>query len=530
VKPPLELAVEITDASGTTYRWGSEKTAGDIPQAIRFGTRQGDGFADATITLSRRIDQDYVDLSLLNDVVIYLTDGTVVYEGRISALPRSLQDTHTITVTCAGHMAHAKDRRFQQVYVDRDLSNLEAIPLARRAAITAAGFVLDQDYSSKHESGALGFDGVDGKAISNNSVAELFYTAPSGQTIAKLQYLGSQANTTNVEAATFFTSANEDMAAAVSNGLTLDSTLREVTIAAPERYGMLRARATATHTPAAGSPLRRTFNALAFYGAHGLTTRDIDSTTPDGLYASDVIAHIVSNWCPRLNSAGVEATTFPIPHLVFRERTTPYDAFLEINKYHQWQLAVWEDKTLHFEPHDLTDHDWEVRLSDYGVNVDLQGDSVGELANGIEVEYQSVTTGRQEVITPDDSAELSDTSLSNPANLWGLDLWTSVRLSSPTTEDAAIQFAEFNAPKAPGSITLRGHVRDRAGHWHPVSKLRAGETLVLADHPNDAVRLIGETSYDHSTQTMTVSVDNTARRLDAVLDRQANALAAANLG
>jgi hypothetical protein len=81
---------------------------------------------------------------------------------------------------------------------------------------------------------------------------------------------------------------------------------------------------------------------LALYGDHGLP---LIGTDPKGVAASDVIRHVIGKYCPLLNTDGVQATTYPIPHLVFRDGVDPYDALLDVNKYHLWQLGVYENRT-----------------------------------------------------------------------------------------------------------------------------------------------------------------------------------------
>ena len=531
-KPPLGLHVEVKDAQGTTYRWDSDAPATDRPQGISFSTKRGDGFSTASCSLSRRVDQDYVDLNLYDDFSFVGYDGSVAYEGRLGAMPRSLDTEHRISVQLAGWMAHAKDRKFTEVYVDRDLSQWRQMPLARQVG-NYIGIPVDKDYTFQTEGGGLVFAGISGQAISNSSSSEAWYVAPVGVTVGRLGYVGAESNTTNVEAATVYTGSTDALGTSASTALTLDSTVRHASVTA-QRYMMLRAQATATHTPAVGSAFSRRFSAVAVYGSHGVTERSGTGTEPNGFYASDVISNIVSRWCPKLNAGGVQATTYVIPHLVFRDRTTPYDAFLEINKYHLWELAVWEDKTLHFYPSDMSDYDWEVRTDDPGTTFDWQGDSTEEHFNGIVVEYTDVATGQQKQLTPDDTPALEDPDPSNPATTHGIPRWHEISVSTPTTEEAASQIgrialAEQNQAKAPGTIRVQGHIKDRAGHWQPVWRVRAGDTLAITNHPNDRPRLVTETSYEHDTKTLTISVDSERRTLDAILDRTVTALAAANL-
>ena len=534
VRPPLGLHVEVVDANGTRYRWDSDAPATDRPQGISFSTKRGDGFSTASCSLSRRVDQDYVDLNLYDDVSFIGLDGSVAYEGRLGAMPRSLDTEHRISVQLAGWMAHAKDRKFTEVYVDRAYQSWGDMSLAQKVNHTATN---NRDISSF--SWSIDADGLvaplPNQALPAQVISETWYTAPPGLTVSKIMYTGADsALPAGYLAPTVYaTDSDNTGGAADSYGLTFDSTLRTQSLTTARRYLAFRHHSNGTATTPASGSMRRVYQ-IGVYGSHGLTTRTTSSTTPDGLYASDVISNIVSRWCPKLNAGGVLGTTYVIPHLVFRDRTTPYDAFLEINKYHLWELAVWEDKTLHFYPSDMSDYDWEVRTDDPGTTFDWQGDSTEEHFNGIVVEYTDVATGQQKQLTPDDTSALADTNVANPATTHGIDRWHEISVSTPTTEEAATQIgrialAEQNQAKAPGTIRVQGHIKDRAGHWQPVWKVRAGDTLAITNHPNDRPRLVTETSYEHDTKTLTISVDSERRTLDAILDRTVTALAAANL-
>jgi len=130
---PLELAAEVTAADARRYRWDSNRPAGDRIRNLSFSTKIGEGFSSAQGQLARRIDMDYPDLSLVDNVTIFGMDGSVAWEGRISAMPRELSDTHSIGVTCTGWMSHAKDKKLSEIYVDRDQSGWGDMSAARRA-------------------------------------------------------------------------------------------------------------------------------------------------------------------------------------------------------------------------------------------------------------------------------------------------------------------------------------------------------------------------------------------------------------
>lgn len=537
--PPLDLAVEVVDAAGVRTIWHpGDANAGNRPQGLSFNTKRGDGFAEASVTLARRIDRDYVDLNLFDDSTFFGADGSVAYEGRIAAQPRSFDTGHSISVQLAGYMAHARDQPFTEVFVERDLSAWTTPSRSRQATLLTANnslndFEVGRDTTNSLPALILKIDGA--WASPYAPLTEALYDAGPGSQIASFYMVteGGAGVASNASFNLFIQGGSTDAAPDVSSADLWAGTNTTVNQAiGPRRYITASFSYATTPGGADGFAGRMFLNNLTLFGNHGITP--IGDAQPLGYPASEVIKYIAKKYCPMLNTRGVQATTWPIPHLVFKDPTDPYDAFLAVNAYHLWELGVWENKTLTFGPTDRTDYDWEVRLSDFGVTVNLQGDSTEDLANGIIVDFADVATGSKVTLFPDSTVELQDPSQENPATRHGLQRWTKISLSSPTTGAAAIQIgraalAEFNAPKAPGTITVTGHVRDRAGHWQPGWKVRAGDMVAITDHPNDSPRLVTETAWNHDSKQLTITVDSSAKRLDAVLDRIGLALTAGGL-
>lgn len=531
--------MNVTNADGVDYHWDPNSVvAGQRPQGLSFQTKRGEGFAEGSVTLARRIDQDYVDLNLFDDVSFIGDDGSIAYEGRVAAQPRSFSASHSISVQLAGWMAHARDRQFTEIYVDRDLSAWEMPSRARQAALMAAnwsvfGFDATRDVSSAP---ALAMN-IQGAWVSPYlPIVEAWYDAGPDNVVSSIHvWLRASAAATS---ATFdfrvFDGENDIAPSGSSSELWAGTdNVHVVPLPTARRFAIMQFLWPST--PAGADSVNFTMFAsnLAVYGGQttGLTVGD---TTPYGVRASGVIGDIATRYCPKLNTNGVEQTDWPIPHLVFKEPTDPYDAFLAVNAYHLWELGVWENKTLTFAPANRLDHDWEVRLSDFGVEIELQGDSTEDLANGITVEYTNLMTGRKDSLSPVNYADLRDSDPDNPATKHGIEAWTQISLSNPTTYESALQIgraalAEFNQPKSPGTINVMGHIRDRAGHWQQGWKVRAGDTIAITDHPNASPRLITETNWDHDQKQLRITVDSTAKRLDAVLDRLGTALTAAGL-
>lgn len=544
--PPTGLSVNLTDANGVVTRFGSEDTnPALIPTGISWRTAR-DGFGDASLTLSRRIDRDYPDINLLDEVEIIGADGTTAYEGRVGAAPRTFDGSHSIGLQFAGWISHARDQQFTEIYVDRDLSQWQPASRSRQVALIAAALTqADGPQTMTDPSGTPGLliQHADAWASPIRPIAEAWYDVGSTNKIGRVYYSFTNVGNASLADANWalqyrLTDVDDASVIQQDTGDIWNATMSGAMSAATggSRYGFISFFYTAT--PGGANAFQYSVHAtnLAVYGLHGLNL--YGTAEPFGVRASDVIKNVARRFCPKLNTTGVQDTNFPIPHLAFRDLTAPYDAFLEVNKYHLWDFAVWDKKTLYYQMIDTSDYDWEIRLddADYPATVSLQGDSTQDLANGVTVQYTSVLTGQQHILLPSAYPELTDPAVDNPFTAHGYNGWRAYQVSVPTTQDAALQLgraalAEFNQPQAPGSITIGPHVRDRAGHPQQVWKVRAGQRVAITSSTSlsDRPRLISETTYDHDSRKVTISLDGGVKRLDAVIDRLSVALAAANL-
>lgn len=540
---PLELYGEVITASGSRYRWDANQSSQRRPRNLSFSTKIGEGFSSAQMSFARRIDLDYPDLNLVDSVRFLGADGSVAWEGRVSAMPRELGDSHSIGVTLTGWMAHAKDRKFQEIYVDRDLNAWGDITARQRAALLTAnyGYLDAGKITASPEDNQPSIESsFTGAWTSPYKPRSLTYYYAGGIPIGRVRAEVTPAATVSgANWQWYIIIATDDLLG--TNNFTgnlsgLGSGPYAVNADRQDyRYAGLEFFYNATPAGAAAVTYQVRWYNIAVYGTHGLPRYTGETGQPEGVLASDVIKNIVNRWCPQLNTAGVKDTTYVIQHLTFKDRTFPYDAFLEINKYHLWKLAVWENKTLYFEPYDLTDYDWEIRTDDEGTTFAPQGPAIDDVFNGIAVKFTDALKGTTNVVSPDTHPE--DLATSDPLNPWtmhGLKHWDEIELSTPTTKAQAVQLgraalAERNTPKTPGTITVSGYIRDRAGNPQPVWKVRAGDTIAVTNYPNDRPRLIVETSYDNEQKQVSLSIDRPFALLDAYLDRVATAVGARGL-
>jgi hypothetical protein len=545
---PLGLTVELTNADGLRHTLVAYNApAQDVPQSLQFTTKRGEGFSTFSCVLRRRIDLDWPDLNLFDNVVVTTAAGTIVWEGRISRQPRSISaDGQSINIEAVGHSAALRDVRMSEIYVDRNLGSWQGPSRANQVRLLADAFrIYDQQVAPDATNGAQALVGTL-QLEGFKAIVQPTYDAGSGLRVARIYYDitqdGASPRTADsnwtLEA---FANDRDDLTPVQDRSGQLNATTTSIAgywvPGSPRRFVLWEF---AYNTAFTNATDRKTYwRNLTVYGDQNLPL--VGTTDPKGVAASDAILHIIHKYAPGLTAdeSTITPTTYPIPHLVFDQRIDPFDAILEINKFHLFDFAVWENRTAHWAPVDLSDYQWEIRHDDPGVTIDLQGDSTEELFNGIEVEYDDVQTGRREVLLAADHAELRDPNPENAVTLHGLTRNDNLTLSSPTTQAAALQIgrarlAEVNQPTAPGSITVTDRVRDRAGNWQPVSHMRAGDTVALTSmNFSDRPRIIQETSYDHGDQEgpkrLTVAVDSTLRTIEAFQDRLATELHAANL-
>lgn len=520
-----DLHVELEDLDGRGWRWSSdERSAWDVPASLTFSTRRGEGFVEAGCVLKRPVTRDFCDLGLLNRMRFVSDRGEVAWEGRITAFPRSSSpNDEFFTVSGVGMMAHAADRTFRELYIDRDISRWGEPSAQRIFDLAAAGFAQTgmETQIGRSETTYVTFHLTE-QTTTYHETGEAWYHA-NGIDIGELRYdydgHGSDANWD-----TFAFLSSDDVrttSVAGTDHSGADQTDGAVSGGAGYKYAGVTSRMT-NNTFAGSTNVTERWNALRAIGTHGLALR---GTQPNqGFSASDIIRNTCDRFCPLLSSAGVGETSYVIEQAAFLEPKTPFDAWGEVNQYHLWDLAVWEDATLHFtEPLPLDDYDWEIRLDDPGTSATLQGDSIAEVANGVVVRYTHLITGREAVLTPETDAELRDDSPENPANRAGIDRWLEVAVPFSTLRDPALQIGraylgEALRAKAPGELSAVV-VRDRSGNRQPAWKVRAGQRVVIADHPNDAPRRITETSFSEDQKQVQMTTDLYSNRLEAVLAR-----------
>lgn len=542
-RPPLRVTHSIETPSGRMARWAEdEPRAENIPSDLRFSDTMPGGFERCEASLPRQPARDFPDLERLSTWRVHDAAGEIVSETRLERAPRVSGDRMAISPAAVGLQAHLEDTKGQGVYVDRDFSHWIGASAQRR--INALGFGTPEDaeeHQVQTDTGEPALStGLTGTWAQRRQ-CEANYSSPVDLGALKARWKRSSViDSANAdwEWQTFL-AENDVFSGALSSSGNLRAAgpgiAEIVNTAAGQRHAMVRLRhLTSTGTAGvAGTRYEIWFTVLAVYDRHGLPLYGgLTATTAPGVLASDVIAHFLAQFCPLLKfttgpQGTIQPSAFVIPHLEFRDRTTPAEMLRQANRFELRDWAVWDNKTFHYHRRGARGKNWRARVGPSGLHE--TGQSVERLPNVAYVSYRDVAGSTHTVGPPGSGAHteddrLKDSDTENPFNKLGIEkpveAQIDVSVGPAAVEIGAKLLEELKALDSSGQADLIGHVEDDRGIWHPVTHVRSGDTVTFVDAADPSPRRIVKKAYSHrSVPTAQIDLDAPPEGLEALKER-----------
>jgi hypothetical protein len=521
--PPLRLHYELETPTGRFYRWGADEPRPEnIPSGGGFTTTMPGGFDQLNVTLPRKPGVSYSDLGRLSTLRAFGAGGEIASEVRLERAPRVSGDEFSVGPEAKGWIAHLEDDpTAKEIYVGRDLGEWTELSAQWRigwgGSFSYAGFSMAPDSHEGHPSLVLELDGAWGTQL---PVAAAMYDAGTGLVIAVIDHEWTVSDTASIFVLEAYAADNDTP----SGGGSLGDLATGAASGSGEMNPNKRVVAWQWFPSTGpgggdGNQVRATLRNLAWFGHHVLTIR---GERPNrGLYASDVIVDALQRWAPLLNlSTGSDGTVLPssfiIPHLVFRDQTTPLAILEAANRYELRPYAVWENRTFHYHEWGARGRKWRTRVAPSQLSE--TGSSVDRLRNGVIVRFRDVDGSTRFAGPPGSHCDIEDASLldtdpENPANQRGIRMWgppidmEGVSVESEVIRVGALYLRSLRETDTSGQMQLVGTVEDDRGIVHPAWKVRAGDTIVPVDASDTRERRIIRTSCTEDTFTNTVDLD-----------------------
>lgn len=527
-RPPLRHHIDAESLSGRSYRWGlDEPDPENVFSGLKHSSTMPGGFEALDCVLPRKPGVDYEDLEGLSTIRVRDSGGGIVSETRLERTPRVSGERMALSPSAVGWQAHLDDdQSAHEIYLDRETASWRTPPRSRQVSLATAG---SPQGKIPVEVGSGIVWNLPNEAVPAGELTEVHYDAGSGLKVGEFGYDGQRTGAfTNFEAPTVFRSDSEDFSSSESSGLTLDDTVRSVVFSTARRYLMLRVRATAAQTPGAG--WQQLFDQVGVYGTHGLPKRAI-AGQPGGFFASDIVAHAVRTWAPELRfTEGVDGTvqpsSFVIPHLAFRERTTAGNIIRQVTRFGLQDWAVWEYLTFWWHERGTRGRRWRARVAP--AQLEETGPDIKRVWESVIVEYRDVDGSTRTVGPPGSGADtetpdLKDEDPENLANKHNIIRRDLLRMRTGTagsaTEVGRRFLDESKLIDNSGRARLVGHVEDNRGGIHPYSRVRAGDQISFIDAADTSYRRIVRADHIHEERTCQVDLDAPPEGLEQLLER-----------
>lgn len=549
-KPPLRLSMVVTTPSGGTYRWApDERRPQNVMGGLTFATVIPGGDDTASVTLTRDPKLDYPDLEELSDVKIYAVGNDVVAQYRIEGSPAQTGDDMTISPTLTGWQSHLDDNQgAQMIYIDQSQSTWTTSSVQRKLALTADGYLVsDSSQTPDQSTGEPAIDMALEGPWSAKAVCEAWYDAmgcPIGRIVFGWKIDPSTIDPDDPNWSWSVGMSPDDV------GLTAPSFSGNLRSSGPSIGGLLASESGLLFAflqliydiPAGmdGVSYGVFFTAVGVYGNHGLTPQGpATATLAPGLLSSDIENHAVSTFCPRIQIArnSIQPSSYIIPQAVF---TSPGGASAIIKQVTGYEIRDWQVSpgpggmpTYFSNAYGAKGNHWIARARE--ANLQNAGPQINRLYNGVLVQFTDVNGTSRVVGPPGSYTNFQDESLVdpdplNPCNEAGINRYASLSMGTTSNVSTAVQAGQQFLQQqkllvTAGSAQIVGYIMNSQGVFYQAFKIRGGDTISFVDASETGPRRVISTSYDDTTKTNTIQLDQPPDNMTAILQRLNVALA-----
>lgn len=546
---PMRQTLICRAPSGKVYRWAEYANAGRIFTDLSDSGAVPGGDRDMTVTLPRKDGVDYGDMIRGSIVEIFGAGNQLLGTYRLERAPIVSGDYISIAPAASGIEADlTRNSAAQEIFIDADIGGFGTASAKRRAAqthrfdnatiqVVPAGTPDPENPTVYSDSPALVHSWASYNNTGASDVAESWYDGmgvPLGE--AHLDFVPVKGTTPG-------TAAWENQAMASVDGITLNELLvdlnatgathQELEIPAGRFFLMLRDYLSSGKEGAVNYEFH--WKNVRILGRHGLP---LYGTWPRvGLLASDVVAYVLARWAPHIHfTTGpygtIKPTRFPIPHLVFKEPTTPAEMIQQATRFEQLEYGVWagpEGPTFYMNPRGQREgaKRWRVRSSE--IEYEDTGQQLDKVFNGVVVTGQAAD-GTTLYIGPAGSGlrytspGLRDLDPQNAANEAGIEQYAKIQMKGIATLEGMVEAGEAFLEQSKlldgsGKATVTGYVEDENGKSWPYYYMKEGHEIEVLGSSIPGPRYIVASSRSRSSRSVAIDIDAPPDSFEAMMER-----------
>ncbi len=548
-RPPMRLMHLATTPSGKTYRWGEDEPgAENCFEDLQDSDSVPGGDKEWSCSLPRKPHVDYADMQRGTRIRQYgVGRDRALREFRLQDAPKSSGDRLVMDPAALGYQAHlSDDESAQEIFIDGDQSAWVDSSTQRRADSNKAGYPIVASASRGFaDKGAMpsgvmfDFTNVTAAAGRNETGEQCYYGGgvDIGQVMSLFKVLaGPEGDATWADIQRV--SVDDVISTYLDSANLADTSQANPTVLEASGAGYKYAFLISSYTGGFGGGMNNVHAWLLpkVIGRHGCP---IYGTWPNiGVLASDAIAYALAKWAPLIDfstgaNGSIRPTTFPIPHLPFKDLTTVMQMVESSNRFELNEWAVWPGQrgpTFHLNPRGEREGRKRWRVRSREAQLKETGGSFDASINAVVVQWQDFD-GSTRIVGPTGSgfsvtdSRLIDLDPLNPANqIPGLRKWRKIATKSKGTLDGAIETAERYLEQVKlldnsGEATITGYVEDEHGMMWPYYYVKSGDLLDPRDSGTPGYRYIVNAGRTRSSRSASLFLDAPPDTREAMLER-----------